>query len=97
MFRKVLKYGACALVVAFGVAPASWLVVRDVKEGRAKLNFSQWNIYSPEMTRIKMGEICDEVRKGGMPPRYYVPLHPETKLVPAEVSTICAAPVAKTQ
>lgn len=79
------------------VAPASWLVARDVKEGRAQLNFSQWNIYSPEMTRIKMGEICDEVKKGGMPPPYYVPLHPEAKLVPAEVSALCAMPVAKTQ
>ena len=36
------------------ISPVSWLVVGDVKEGRAKLNFSQWNIYSPEMTRIKL-------------------------------------------
>lgn len=28
------------------LAPVSWLLARDVKEGRAKLNFSQWNIYS---------------------------------------------------
>lgn len=79
------------------VAPVSWLVARDVKEGRAKLNFSQWNIYSPEMTRIKMGEVCDEVKKGGMPPIYYLPLHPETKVAPAEVSAVCAAPVANAQ
>lgn len=78
------------------VSPVSWLIAGDVKEGRAKLNFSQWNIYSPEMTRIKLGEICDEVKKGKMPPAYYLPMHPETKVKPAEVSAICAAPVART-
>ena len=78
-------------------SPVSWLVASDVNKGRAKLNFSQWNIYSPEMSRIKMGEICDEVKKGEMPPRYYLPMHPETRVAPAEVSAICSAPVARAQ
>ncbi len=77
------------------ISPVSWLVAGDVKEGRAKLNFSQWNIYSPEMTRIKLGEICKEVMKGEMPPWYYFPMHPGTKVTPAEVSAICSAPVAQ--
>ena len=77
------------------ISPVSWLLAGDVKEGRAKLNFSQWNIYSPEMTRIKMGEICKEVKKGEMPPWYYIPMHPGTKVTPAEVSAICSAPVAQ--
>ena len=77
------------------IAPVSWLVASDVKEGRAKLNFSQWNIYSPEMTGIRLGEIYKEVKNGGMPPAYYVPIHPETKVTPAEVSTICSASVAQ--
>ena len=75
-------------------SPVSWLVASDVNKGRAKLNFSQWNIYSPEMTRIKMGEICEEVKKGGMPPRYYVPMHPDARVTPNEVNAICAVPVA---
>ena len=77
------------------ISPASWLVAGDVKEARAKLNFSQWNIYSPEMTRIKLGEICQEVQKGDMPPRYYLPMHPDTKVMLAEVSAICSATVAQ--
>lgn len=76
------------------VAPVSWLVAQDVKEGRAKLNFSQWNIYSPEMTRIKLGEICDHLKKGDMPPAYYVPMHSEAKVTQAEVSAVCSAQVA---
>ncbi len=75
------------------IAPVSWLIASDVKEGRAKLNFSQWNIYSPEMTRIKLGQICDEVKKAEMPPAYYVPMHPEAKLTAADVSAVCAVPV----
>ena len=27
------------------VAPASWLIVSDVRRGRAELNFSEWGIY----------------------------------------------------
>lgn len=76
------------------IAPVSWLIASDVKEGRAKLNFSQWNIYSPEMSRIKLGEICEEVKKGEMPPAYYIPMHPEAKITATEVSAICAVPVA---
>ena len=77
------------------ISPVSWLIAGDVKEGRAKLNFSQWNIYSPEMTRIKLGEICKEVKKGEMPPWYFVPMHPGTRVTPVEVSAICSAPVAQ--
>lgn len=77
------------------ISPVSWLIAGDVNEGRAKLNFSQWNIYSPEMTRIKLGAICEEVKKGEMPPLYYLPMHPDAKLTAAEVSAICSAPVAQ--
>ncbi len=73
------------------VAPISWLVASDVNEGRAKLNFSQWNIYSPEMVHIKMRQICREVQSGDMPPAYYLPMHPGAKLTAADVSAICSA------
>jgi hypothetical protein len=71
------------------VAPVSWLLANDVKEGRSKLNFSQWNIYSPEMSRIKFGQICREAMKAEMPPWYYVPLHPDAKLKSLDVIALC--------
>ncbi len=74
------------------VAPVSWLVASDVKEGRAELNFSQWNTYSPETARKKLGKICEEVRDGEMPPMYYLPMHRDAKVTPAEASGICALP-----
>lgn len=79
------------------ISPVSWMVAGDVQKGRAKLNFSQWNIYSPEMTRIKLGEICEEMKEGKMPPPYYTPMHPESKLSPAEVAAVCSVPAAQLQ
>ncbi len=61
------------------VAPVSWLVQRDVNEGRSKLNFSEWN--RPQ----KHGaEAAKEVREGEMPMWIYLPTHPEARLTDAE-------------
>lgn len=61
------------------VAPVSWLVQRDVDEGRAILNFSQWNHVYEEA-----GESGETVREGEMPLRTYLWLHPDARLTPAE-------------
>lgn len=66
------------------VAPVSWLVVRDVNEGRKHLNFSVWETYEPGRKTHKLEEIEGEVSEGEMPMAIYVPLHPEAKLSDAE-------------
>ena len=48
------------------IAPLSWLIERDVKEGRRELNFSEWNKAQEEA-----GEAANTIRKGSMPPWYY--------------------------
>jgi hypothetical protein len=73
------------------ISPLSWMIARDVKVGRARLNFSQWNIYSPEMSQIRMREACEEVRAGKMPLGLYLPLHPEAKLSAQDAAAFCAA------
>lgn len=70
-------------------APVSWMVAADVKEGRARLNFSQWNIYSPEMSQIRLREVCAKTRAGDMPPKYYTPMHPGSRLSAADVAALC--------
>jgi hypothetical protein len=62
------------------VAPFSWLVVKDVNEGREELNFSNWQRMSGVKQSKKKKEIWEEVDEGEMPFWYYVPLHPEAKL-----------------
>jgi hypothetical protein len=57
------------------VAPMSWLVQRDVEEGRSKLNFSEW-----DRPQKEAHEAAEQVQKGEMPLWFYVPLHPQANL-----------------
>ena len=66
------------------VAPASWLVARDVKEGREKLDLSAWNTWSPGRQAHKLEEIRTELEDDEMPPWFYLPLHPEAQLSASE-------------
>ena len=63
------------------VAPVSWLVQRDVNEGRDRFNFSEWRGSLPD----EIGEVISE---GEMPPWFYVLLHPKAKLSVAEKDTL---------
>lgn len=72
------------------VAPLSWGVQRDVDEGRATLNFSEWDRPSDEAD-----EAVEVVVEGEMPPLRYLLAHPEARLDDADrrllVETLRAA------
>lgn len=70
------------------IAPASLLIARDVKNGRKEVNFSTWGTFDEKRKARKLKEIAKEVEKGDMPPFYYLPLHPDAKLSPAERDVI---------
>lgn len=72
------------------VAPISWLVARDVHEGRAELNFSRWSSYGDAARRKKLKETAEEVAEGEMPPWYYTLMHPEAALSEDDVATLRA-------
>lgn len=72
-----------------GVAPFSWLVVYDVREGRSKLNFSDWGAWSPEKNRRMLGEICKEVTEKEMPGSIYPLMHPGSQLSDADIQAVC--------
>ena len=60
------------------VAPVSWLVQRDVNEGRQRLNFSDWG-------RVReMDDIPRVVQNGQMPMPIFLIMHPEARLTQAE-------------
>ena len=61
------------------IAPASWLVQRDVDEGRAVLNFSEWQRPQKEATKAS-----EELMEGEMPPRAYLLLHADARLGAAD-------------
>ncbi len=62
------------------VAPVSWLVAHDVKEGREEMNFSTWDRYDAKTKRKKIGECWEEVEEGEMPLWFYLPLHRHARL-----------------
>jgi len=72
------------------VAPVSWLMAYAVTKGRTAVNFSEWAAYSPEQQRLLLAVSCDEVTNGKMPGLYTL-LHPETRLSPQDIETICSA------
>ena len=66
------------------VAPVSWMVAHDVKEGREELNFSRWSAYDEAKKTKKLKKTAKEVAKVEMPPWYYVWAHPEARISPDE-------------
>jgi hypothetical protein len=71
------------------VAPVSWFIADHVEDGRRQLNFSEWGKGDERRKRKKLEEICDEVRDGAMPLSSYTPLHPQAKLTPEDIKTLC--------
>ena len=61
------------------VAPFSWLLTRDVEQGRDELNFSTWDEDDGEAD-----DAAEAVAEGSMPPRRYVLVHPDANLDAAE-------------
>ncbi len=62
------------------VAPFSWLVVRDVREGRKELNFSEWGDLSKRRKVKLLGDIAEEVESGEMPMKIYTLIHRDARL-----------------
>lgn len=77
------------------VAPVSWLVARDVNEGRKELNISEFGTYDARTQQHKLEEACDQVKEGEMPMWIYTIQHPDAKLQPGDVDRICAASLVK--
>lgn len=62
------------------IAPISWLVAKDTRVGREKLNFSNWGDLK-KRTRIKsLSKIADEIESESMPFPAYLIIHKDAKL-----------------
>src|SRR6476469_7113722 len=67
------------------VAPASWLITRDVIEGRKALNFDDWQATLSRSDRTPPDrQVQREGSRGDMPPNYFLWLHPDAKLTATE-------------
>jgi len=61
------------------VAPLSWLLQRDVNGGRSDLNFTEW-----DRPQKHAKDVAEQVKEGGMPPWYYLPMHTAARLTASE-------------
>ena len=70
------------------IAPASWVISRDVERGRRAMNLSQW----AAKPRIAMGTLsaaCQNIQTGRMPPASYRWMHPEARLGSGQIAEFC--------
>lgn len=65
------------------IAPASWLVQRDVDEARQIINFSDINA-----NRIEGDELLEVISESEMPPMQYTLIHKDAVLTPEEQSSL---------
>ncbi|HRP64129.1 MAG TPA: heme-binding domain-containing protein [Phycisphaerales bacterium] len=70
------------------VAPVSWLVARDVREGREELNFSHWDRYDPQKRAKIAEESYEEVAEGKMPMWIYTAIHRDARVTDEELALL---------
>jgi hypothetical protein len=61
------------------IAPGSWLIYKDVVEGRNEFNFSDWQAQPKKHKRL-----AEVINAGVMPPPQYLLLHPDARLSASE-------------
>lgn len=70
------------------VAPASWLLAKDIREGREELNFSNWGSNSKRRQIRNLRKINEEVTSGAMPLKNYLIIHRNARLSAEQKSAL---------
>lgn len=70
------------------IAPASWMVVSHIKEGREALNFSHWDKLAPGERKASLFLALNMVLAGEMPLKSYTLVHPEAKISEADITVL---------
>ena len=68
------------------VAPSSWLVEKDVNEGRSILNTSEWD----RLQQAEPSEVAEVINEGEMPPLQYKVMHSSARLSDQEKQDLAA-------
>lgn len=67
------------------VAPLSWLIEKDIRDGRDQLNFSTWDQYSARKRARSIDEIYEVAAAGEMPLPIYLITHGDARLSPQDL------------
>jgi len=70
------------------VAPVSWLIAKDTKEGREELNFSDWAELSKRKKIGILKDMAEEVEEKKMPLEIYTVVHRKATLTDDEIEAV---------
>ncbi|MDP2069951.1 MAG: heme-binding domain-containing protein [Lutibacter sp.] len=62
------------------IAPASWFLAQHIKEGKEKLNFSEWTTYNKDQKQHIIKDLKEVLNEREMPLKSYVLVHKELGL-----------------
>lgn len=66
------------------IQPVGWLIEKDIRDGKAKLNFSELGSLSPRRQMSKWQNVENRIKDGTMPLPMYQLMHPRAQLTEAE-------------
>lgn len=72
------------------IAPVSWMLGRHIREGKARLNFSEWAGYDRRQQLKLLTEICEVITEGEMPMKGYVFMHSRARFNERDIADVCA-------
>ena len=70
------------------IVPGYWIVARDVRRGRRRLNFSELGLLPAAQQKGVLWEAVNQIRLGAMPLRDYALLHRDAVVTPAELTVL---------
>tara|TARA_R100000935_G_C2837459_1_gene168958 strand:+ start:1920 stop:2372 length:453 start_codon:yes stop_codon:yes gene_type:complete len=72
------------------VQPVAWFLEDHIKEGKAELNFNEWDEYSDRRKNSKLRSIISQIEDDKMPLDSYTIIHADAKFSEDEKSEIIA-------
>ena len=70
------------------LAPISWLLERDILEGRKHMNLSAWDSYTPDQQQVLEAKIIQQARAGTMPLPQYRIIHRNSVLTATDIDIL---------
>jgi hypothetical protein len=70
------------------IVPAYWIAARDVKQGRARLNFSEIDKLPVAQQKAVLFESVSQIELGAMPLSPYERVHPESVITPEQLGVL---------
>ncbi len=71
--------------VAIRLAPASWLIERDIVQARRAMNLDAWGSYSADQQQAFTAKMVKETKSHEMPPAQYIMIHRDAQITDADV------------